>query len=346
MDRRNAGRVTLSRRARRGGLFVAALATLSSAPAAPASRADVAVSPDAAPAAASAAAVPSASDTFSFPGLGPVAVYAPIGPPQQVVLFLSGDGGWNLGVIPMAKRLAAEGALVAGVDIRRFFASLSAAAPCAYPAGTLEELSRAVQLRARLPEYHRPILVGYSSGATLVYAALAQAPVETFRGAISLGFCSDVPLATPLCRGRGLISRPLAKGHGRDLDPFAGLGVPWTVLHGEIDQVCAPDAASAFVSQVASGRIVRVPKVGHGFSVTSRWEPQYVEAYHAIAGEPAGSAAAAAPAGAPSPPRPARPALRRASPRTIRRCATSGSWRWRRRRRPRGRASAKSSPSS
>ena len=284
MDRRYAGRGTLRRFAPPLGAavrFVAALAVLSAV-------------------AASAAPAPSAADAFSFPGIGSVAVYAPIGPPQQVVLFLSGDGGWNLGVIPMAKRLAAEGALVAGVDIRRFFASLSAAAPCAYPAGTLEELSRAVQLRARLPEYHRPILVGYSSGATLVYAALAQAPVETFRGAISLGFCSDVPLATPLCRGRGLISRPLAEGHGRDLDPFAGLGVPWTVLHGEIDKVCAPDAASAFVSQVASGRIVRVPKVGHGFSVTSRWEPQYVEAYHAIAGEPAGSAAAAAPAGAPT----------------------------------------------
>ena len=260
-----------------------------------------AASPTTEPAAAPAFAAPaaSASGTFSFPGLGPVTVYAPSGPPQQVVLFLSGDGGWNLGVVPMAKRLAAEGALVAGIDVRRLFASLSSAAPCAYPAGTLEELSRAVQLRARLAEYHRPILVGYSSGATLVYAALAQAPAETFRGAISLGFCSDVPLAAPLCRGRGLTSRPLAKGHGRDLDPFAGLGVPWTVLHGDVDQVCGPDAASAFVSQVASGRIVRVPKVGHGFSVTSRWEPQYVDAYRAIAAE-RGSPAAAAPAGASS----------------------------------------------
>ena len=168
----------------------------------------------------------------------------------QVVLFISGDGGWNLGVIPMARRLQAEGALVVGIDIRTFLASLERSGACAYPAGNLEELSRAVQLRHRLPEYHPPILVGYSSGATLVYAALAQAPPETFRGAISLGFCPDVSLHTPLCRGRGLVSRPMAKGTGRDLDPFETMGVPWAVLHGDIDQVCTPAVAAGFVARV------------------------------------------------------------------------------------------------
>jgi type IV secretory pathway VirJ component len=253
--------------------------------------------------AAAAARRSAGESTFAFPPFGTIHVYAPPFPPQQVVVFLSGDGGWNLGVVPMARRLAAEGALVAGVDVRRVFASLSGASPCAYPAGGLEELSRAVQLRQRLPRYHRPVLVGYSSGATLAYAAVAQAPVETFRGALSLGFCPDVPLATPLCRGRGLTSRPLAKGLGRDLDPFPGLAVPWTVLHGDIDQVCAADAASAFVSRTGSGRIVRLPKVGHGFSVTSRWEPQYVDAFRAIA-----SASPDAPARGATAPAPASPA--------------------------------------
>jgi type IV secretory pathway VirJ component len=243
---------------------------------------------------ASTAAADGAKEVFPFPPLGTVHVYAPEGPPAQVVLFLSGDGGWNLGVVPMAERLAAEGALVAGVDVRRLLASLAGASPCAYPAGTLEELARAVELRHRLPEYVRPILVGYSSGATLVYAALAQAPAETFRGAISLGFCAEVSLETPLCRGRGLASRPRARGRGRELDPLAGLNVPWTVLQGDIDQVCAPRPASAFVSETGSARIVRLPKVGHGFSVTSRWETQYVDAYRAIAAE----AAPAGPAGA------------------------------------------------
>jgi type IV secretory pathway VirJ component len=227
-----------------------------------------------------------AGETFTFAPFGTVHVYAPPGAASQVVLFVSGDGGWNLGVIPMARRLQAEGALVVGIDIRTFLASLERSGSCAYPAGSLEELSRAAQLRHRLLEYHAPILVGYSSGATLVYAALAQAPPETFRGAISLGFCPDVSLHTPLCRGRGLVSRPKAKGTGRDLDPFKEMGVPWTVLHGDIDQVCAPAMAAEFVGRVDSGRIVSLPKVGHGFSVTPRWEPQYVEAYRRIAAEP------------------------------------------------------------
>ena len=253
------------------------------------------------PAAASAPATSApapAGGTFVFPPLGPVHVYAPAGSPRQVVLFLSGDGGWNRGVVPMAKRLAAEGALVAGADVRRLLFSLRSAAPCPYPAGTLEDLSRAVQLRAGLPEYRRPILVGYSSGATLVYAALAQAPKETFRGAISLGFCSDVALAAPLCRGRGLASHPRAKGPGRDLEPLAGLDVPWVVLHGDVDQVCSADAAERFVAQVPAARVVRLPKVGHGFAVTPRWEPQYVAAYRRLAEESAvASPSAAAAAG-------------------------------------------------
>ena len=241
--------------------------------------------PAATGATSSASATPavSAGETFPFASFGTVRVYAPPGAPTEVVLFISGDGGWNLGVIPMARRLQAEGALVVGIDIRTFLASLERSGACAYPAGNLEELSRAVQLRHRLPEYHPPILVGYSSGATLVYAVLAQAPPETFRGAIGLGFCPDVSLHTPLCRGRGLVSRPMAKGTGRDLDPFKEMGVPWTVLHGDIDQVCAPAMAADFVGRVDSGRIVSLPKVGHGFSVTPRWEPQYVEAYHRIA---------------------------------------------------------------
>jgi type IV secretory pathway VirJ component len=253
------------------------------------------------PQAASPAAgpAPPAGETFAFAPFGTVHVYAPAGAPSQVVLFISGDGGWNLGVIPMARRLQAEGALVVGIDIRTLLAGLERSGPCAYPAGSLEELSRAAQLRHRLPEYHAPILVGYSSGATLVYAALAQAPPETFRGAISLGFCPDVSLRTPLCRGRGLVSRPKAKGAGRDLDPFEDLGVPWAVLQGEIDQVCAPAQTAAFVAQVGSSRLVSLPKVGHGFSVTPRWEPQYVEEYRRIAAEgtpappapPAGAAA-------------------------------------------------------
>lgn len=220
---------------------------------------------------------------LAVPGMGAVTLYAPPKSPEEVVLFVSGDGGWNLGVVPMAERLRGLGALVAGIDIRPFLRSLEASKGCAYPAGDLEELSRTIQLSQRLAEYKRPILVGYSSGATLVYAALAAAPPETFAGAISLGFCPDLELANPLCRQRGLGYAKRVKGVGFDLFPFAGLAVPWFVLQGEIDQVCDPAATRRFASATGSSRLVSLPKVGHGFSVTPRWDAQYVEAYRAIA---------------------------------------------------------------
>jgi type IV secretory pathway VirJ component len=225
-----------------------------------------------------------ATETVTFGAFGRVTVYAPTGP-----LFVSGDGGWTLGVVPMAQRLRAEGALVAGIDIRAFLRGLERArGPCAYPAGDLEELSRAIQLRHRLAEYRPPILVGYSSGATLIYAALAQAPVETFAGGISLGFCPDIAIRKPLCKGRGLASvkrtRPPA---GYDLEVFPALTVPWVAFQGNVDQVCDPPGTRAFVEKIPSARLVWLPEVGHGFSVTSRWEAQFVDAYRRLAAPPA-----------------------------------------------------------
>lgn len=226
---------------------------------------------------------PADVDTFTVPVFGRIVVYRPAGAPAQVVLFVSGDGGWNLGVVPMAERVRALGALVVGIDIRPFVKSLDAAKGCAYPAGALEELSRAIQQRYHLPGYTRPILVGYSSGATLVYAALAAAPAETFAGAVSLGFCPDLEMAAPPCQMRGLKATRKAKGAGYDLSPFPGLQVPWMVLQGEIDQVCAAAATRAFVTATGSARVYSLPNVGHGFGVPRNWEPQFLDAYRAIA---------------------------------------------------------------
>jgi type IV secretory pathway VirJ component len=222
------------------------------------------------------------SDVISVPTFGRVALYAPSGSPEQVVLFVSGDGGWNLGVVSMAERLRDLGALVAGIDVRTFLRSLEASKSCPYPAGALEELARAVELHRKLPAYERPILVGYSSGATLVYAALAAAPPETFAGAISLGFCRDIEIHKAPCRQRGLAFEKKKDGVGYDLAPYAGLAVPWMVLQGEVDQVCDPVATRAFVAATGSSRLFALPKVGHGFSVTANWEAELVAAYRSI----------------------------------------------------------------
>jgi type IV secretory pathway VirJ component len=222
------------------------------------------------------------TEVFAAPGFGQVTIYAPHGAPSEVVLFISGDGGWNLGVIPMAEALRDRGALVIGVDIRALMKALNAGTACAYPAGDLERLSRDVQLKRGLSDYQAPILVGYSSGATLVYAALAAAPPETFAGAISLGFCPDLAIARPPCQQNGLTSTRRQRGPGVDLAPNHTMRTPWMVLQGQTDQVCAPAVTQAFVAAVPGGRLFSLPKVGHGFGVPSHWEAQFLQAYDAV----------------------------------------------------------------
>ncbi len=239
------------------------------------------------------AAAPSVADSLWFGPFGFVHLYRPPSTPapEPVVLFVSGDGGWALGVVNMARELAASGALVVGIDIRPYLARMERGTDCAYPAADLEALSQFVQQRLGYPVYHPPILVGYSSGATFVYATLAQAPPTTFAGAISLGFCADLIGGRPLCRGSGLRATPRPRGPGGPgyvFQPVEDRALAWIVLQGTIDQVCLPDSTRAFVARVQGARLVSLPGVGHGFGVTRRWLPQLQDEMSRLARAPVG----------------------------------------------------------
>jgi type IV secretory pathway VirJ component len=71
----------------------------------------------------------------------------------------------------------------------------------------------------------------------------------------------------------------MSKVKGFELLPEKALPMPWIVLHGEIDQVCSLDTALLFVQQIPEAELVRLPKVGHGFSVEAHWMPQFKEAF-------------------------------------------------------------------
>jgi type IV secretory pathway VirJ component len=222
---------------------------------------------------------------------GALTVYLPQGKPKSVAIFLSGDGGWELGVINMARALQQLGAVVIGVDIRQYFASLRAAAarpaaPCQMIAADFESLSHQVQKQLGLQDYLVPVLVGYSSGATVVYATLVQSPPGTFAGALSLGFCADQDFAgASLCPGAGLHYSPNAH-HELVFAPATALKQPWIAFQGQQDAVCDAHAADLFAAAVANGQIVRLPLVGHGFSVEKNWMPQFKEAYAHLTAPP------------------------------------------------------------
>lgn len=208
--------------------------------------------------------------------------------PREVVLFLSGDGGWNLGVITMAQHLTDQGAIVAGIDIRHYLAQLELTpSACVSPADDLMQLGRKLQADPTGTPV-APVLVGYSSGATLVYAALAQANAGSFKGALSLGFCPDLDLKKPLCKGAGIgfMPRKDAKGvfKGVNFLPAKSLSGRWISLQGQLDQVCEAAPTVKFVAEVPGADLVLLPKVGHGYSVERNWVPQYLKAFRDIAG--------------------------------------------------------------
>ncbi len=222
--------------------------------------------------------------TLTYPKFGQVALYRESDHPAHVVVFVSGDGGWRLGVVDMARHLADLDALVIGVNIRTYFKALARAKlPCNDAAGDFEALGMYVQTELGYPDLESPILVGYSSGATLVYAALVQAEPGQFRGAMSLGFCPDLPVVKPFCAGRGLrfVANPKAKGVL--FETTSTLEDPWYVFQGSIDQVCNPQETADYAKKVRHGELVWLDKVGHGFSVEKRWLPQFADAFHRVA---------------------------------------------------------------
>lgn len=269
-----------------GALLLALLSMGSSDASAPA---DDAASTSASPAEPSAGPQIQPSAVFSYERFGEVRVYRPSGEPHEVVLFLSGDGGWTLGVLTMTRRLVEQGALVAGIDNSHYLAELERAPDkCVSPAVDLENLSHFLQSKLQFKTYVQPTLVGYSSGATLAYTTLAEAPDGLFKGVLTLGFCTDLELAKPVCRGSGVESTPKLdhRGHveGVDLIPAKKLSSPWISLQGELDQVCPATPAKSFMAKVSGAETILLPKVGHGYAVEPHWGAQFDAAFARVTG--------------------------------------------------------------
>jgi type IV secretory pathway VirJ component len=207
-----------------------------------------------------------ADQTLSHGRFENVTVFAPHGTPRGFVLLLS-DAGWTQGMADLARQLAQRGAMVAGIDFARLRAKLEAdGADCVFPDGDLENLSHFVQAYYRLPAYLPPILAGQSAGATFAYAMLAQAPANTFGGAVSLGFCPAYASPKHLCKSAGLDFAPHAADGGVDLLPAKQLGNSWIVVEPPAAAASACDSATVrrFVGEVPDAQLILAPDGGGG----------------------------------------------------------------------------------
>jgi type IV secretory pathway VirJ component len=192
-----------------------------------------------------------------------VLVYSPAQAPAGFALFLSGDEGWSATEDSLAQQLALQGAMVAGIDAVQFKTALAQdGGQCVFPDGDLENLSHFVQAYFHNPSYLSPLLVGVSSGASLSFAVLAQAPRDTFAGALTVDFCPHLNLDKPLCKGSGLEFTKSPHSAGADLLPIKSLSNPWVALQTAKNLACPAAVVRDFVSQVRGAALAYLPDAG------------------------------------------------------------------------------------
>jgi type IV secretory pathway VirJ component len=222
-------------------------------------------------------------DSLTVLRFGKVYTYKQSGIPANIIIMISGDGGWNMGMADFAKSFAEKNALVVGVDILRYYKDMiPRKEDCYMVASDFLELATAIEHKFAFTEYIPPVIMGYSSGATLVYGILAQARPGVIIGGISLGFCAEIDLPKRLCQTNGLSEKVITAGISYLLQPDVRLGNPWIVLQGKKDKICNFDSVALFVRKTADAELIVLPETGHEFSRTSEFIPQWKAAYNKL----------------------------------------------------------------
>lgn len=228
---------------------------------------------------------PVSAEKITAVPFGDITIHRPPGAVKSVAFFFSGEKGWSATETAIAGQLTGADTLVLGIDMAVFTKNLAAyGKSCLYLAGVLQDTARAIQKQLALKDYIAPMVVGFSAGSTMAYAALAAAPANTFKGGLALSFCPDVKTAHALCKGENFPAVPA----GSTLGPASRLSVPFTVLQGAEDSVCAPDRTHAFFRGMDGASVVDLAKVGHDFSRPDDYRQRLIGEFWAIAGTDSG----------------------------------------------------------
>lgn len=163
--------------------------------------------------------------TLDIEDFGPVEINVSSRTPRGFVILVADDQSAP-STRSDAEALVKGGLIVVTFDLQAFRARLAkspADDDCHYIADDLKDVAQAVQRKLGIDRYFFPIIAGTGEGAEVAYAALAQAPVNTLAGAISVGFkpllrsdrsyCFEPPLEPA---GEGMFSlRPESNLPGR-----------------------------------------------------------------------------------------------------------------------------------
>jgi type IV secretory pathway VirJ component len=231
---------------------------------------------------------PAPVEVFNYGHFRDVGVFRGRARVRDVVLFISGDGGWTQGTSLLAQRLADKGAVVAGIDFRRYREELEKSTDtCLAPASDLENLSHYLQSKLQLSKYLEPTLVGFGPGAALAYATLAQSPEGLFKSVLTIGFRPSLDIPTALCKSAGFETtlQVDAKGvsQGSVFAPTKILPGKWVALQGELDEAYPLTEVRKFVESVPGSQLITLPGVGPEYGISHDWMPQYDSAYALLA---------------------------------------------------------------
>lgn len=185
--------------------------------------------------------------------------YTPAATPQcPSIVLLSGDGGWELGVVHWAEALRTEGHEVVGIDAARLV-RLSGAGGLARVIETWPTLRRL----AAVP----PVVLGYSRGATIGLALATRASLPP--PAVLLGVDLEDQFNGPAVPA-GLGPAVWRRGHYVvDLRPLfrdRSRTVRVAIVHGMLDRVAPYDSLRPWLDDLPEPKMVTIlPRSGHGF---------------------------------------------------------------------------------
>jgi type IV secretory pathway VirJ component len=198
--------------------------------------------------------------------LGDVRVVVPDGEIRGYVVVFSDLAGWTEDDQATLDALGPEGALAVGVDTRMYLNNLTNGnRGCDNLIGDIEGLSRQLQRQHSGIQYYFPIVAGLGAGGTLAGAILAQSPVNTLAGAVSVDPSLALPGKHPLC-GSAAVSK---HDDGYVYGPTKSLNGYWSVgltagegtdarAHFENLQSSGTPMAVASLSGTAADNMVRL----------------------------------------------------------------------------------------
>ncbi|CAM2183576.1 Bacterial virulence domain-containing protein [Paraburkholderia sacchari] len=144
---------------------------------------------------------------------GDVAVTKPAGAMRGFAVLFSAGEHWSAADQTRADALAQHGALVVGVDTKRYASNLAAVKneTCHKLYSDAEALSHQLERQQASNQYFAPIAIGSGEGALIAQRMLSQAPANTMAGAVSLDPAAQLdarfapcPADATLSRGTGL----------------------------------------------------------------------------------------------------------------------------------------------